>query len=67
MAMTTKGKHSGYKKFVLFLVGFVVLILGVTLILVWWKDVAVLFRGTVGIILALGGLFTLYAVSKVNG
>lgn len=53
-----------YKKFIFFVVGFFILILGVTLILVWWMDVAVLFRGSAGIILALAGLLTLYALNK---
>jgi len=62
--MTDKQGKPPYKKFVLFAVGFFVLILGVTLILVWWMDVAVLFRGATGIILALAGLLTLYALNK---
>ena len=55
-----------YKRFILFLVGFFIVILGITLILAWWKDVVILFRGAVGIILALAGLLTLYALNKVR-
>ena len=62
--MANDDPKNTYKKFVLFLAGFFVLILGITLILIWWDDVVVLFRGTVGIILALAGLFTLYAVKR---
>jgi len=57
-------QKKAYKKFILFVVGFFVLILGITLILVWWSNVVVLFKGAVGIILALAGLFMLYVVSK---
>ena len=59
-------RKNSYKKFVLFVAGFFVLILGVTLILVCWRDVVALFRGASGIVLALAGLFMLYAVSKFN-
>ena len=62
--MAKDDQKNGYKKFVLFVAGFFVLVLGVTLILVWWKDVAMMFRGAVGIILAFAGLFMLYAMSK---
>ena len=62
--MTKDNQKDNYKKFVLFVTGFFVLVLGVTLILVWWKDVAVLFKGAVGIILSLAGLFMLYAINK---
>jgi hypothetical protein len=46
------------------MVGMFVLVLGITLILVWWEDVVSLFKGAIGVILALAGLVTLYAVSK---
>ena len=54
----------GAKTLMRFLVGIFILILGITLILVWWKDVAALFRGVAGMILALGGLLVLYSVSS---
>ena len=63
--MAKEDQKNTYKKFILFLVGFFVLILGITLILIWWKDVVILFRGAVGIILALTGLFMLYALNKL--
>lgn len=62
--MAKDDRKDAYKKFVLFLAGIFVLVLGITLILVWWKDVAALFKGAAGIFLALAGLFTLYALNK---
>jgi hypothetical protein len=53
-----------YKTFIRFLVGVVVLLGGVTLILAWWPDVVSLFRGFLGIALALAGLLILYSVKK---
>lgn len=64
--MTKEDYKNTYKKFILLLVGFFVLILGITLILVWWGDVVALFKGAVGGILALAGLFTLYAINKLG-
>ena len=55
-----------YKRFVLFVAGFFILILGIMLILFCWKDVVVLFKGAAGVILALVGLFMLYAVNKTG-
>ena len=62
--MAKDDQKSTYKKFIMFLVGFFILILGVTLILAWWQDVVILFRGSLGIILALGGLLALYTLNK---
>jgi hypothetical protein len=62
--MADDEQEKKYKKFILFLTGFFVLILGVTLILVWRGDAVILFRGAVGVILALAGLLMLYAVNK---
>jgi len=62
--MVKKENNKTYKKFLLFVVGFFILILGVTLILVWWSDVASLFRGAVGMVLAMAGVLTLYALNK---
>lgn len=64
--MAKDNQKSAYKKFVLFVAGFFVLVLGVTLILVWAGDVAALFRGSIGFILALAGVFSMYAVNKVG-
>ena len=59
-------QEGNYKKFVLFAAGFFTLVLGITLILVCWRDVVSLFRGAIGTILALAGLFMLYAVGKTS-
>jgi hypothetical protein len=64
--MTKDPQKDTYKSFILFTAGFFILVLGVTLILFCWKDVVVLFKGAVGIILALAGLFMLYAVNKTG-
>lgn len=53
-----------YKEFLLILLGVFVLILGMTLILVWWDDVVRLFRGFLGITFAIAGLLILYWVKK---
>lgn len=50
------------KKIVIFMSGMVIFIAGVTLILFWWADVMRLFRGGIGVVLALAGLVTLVMV-----
>ena len=62
--MVKEDQKNAYKKFVLFVVGFFVLILGITLVLIWWPSVVVLFKGAIGIILALAGLLMLYGLNK---
>ncbi len=62
--MAKDHQKSTYKKFLMFLIGFLILILGITLILAWWKDVVILFKGAIGMILALGGLLALYTLNK---
>ena len=62
--MTKKPMKQEYKTFLKFLTGVFVLVLGVAFILVWWDDVAVLFRGTLGFAMALGGLLLLYSIRK---
>ena len=57
-------KKSSYKKFVLYLVGSFFLILGITLVLIWWQDVVVLFKALVGMVLSLVGLVILYYLNK---
>jgi uncharacterized membrane protein len=46
----------------LFVIGVALLVLGVTLILAWWDDLIILFRGGMGFVLALIGLFVLYNI-----
>lgn len=62
--MADQNQSKGYKKFVLFLCGCFALVLGVTLTLIWWADVVSLFRGGVGLILALGGMIVLYSLNR---
>ena len=64
--MTLDDQKPAYKKFIFFMVGMFILVLGITLVLIWWKDVVILFKGAIGVILALAGLVTLYAMSKNN-
>ncbi len=61
MSIDKKIKSS---KPLLFILGSFVLILGTILILLWWQDVVILFRGIFGILLALGGMFVLYMVKE---
>ncbi|HPB68645.1 MAG TPA: hypothetical protein PLT76_02915 [Candidatus Omnitrophota bacterium] len=48
----------------LFACGFTVLIAGIAMILVWWQDVVSLFKGAIGMGVALGGLLLLYMVKE---
>jgi uncharacterized membrane protein len=40
------------------------MLLGITLVLVWWPDVVSLFRGFVGMAFALAGLLILYILNN---
>ena len=57
-------KKSNTKKLIGFPLGFFLMILGATLILMWWGDLVVLVKGSIGFILALAGLFILYAIGR---
>ncbi len=48
------------KKILLFAGGGIILILGISLILKYWVDVAVVFKGIIGIALALAGMLMLF-------
>ena len=52
------------KKAIMAALGVFILLLGVSLVLTWWRDVAILFRGAVGMILAVAGLLVLYSMKK---
>jgi len=52
------------KKLILAFLGSFILILGVTLVLAWWPDVVSLFRGCLGMALALAGLLILYSLNQ---
>ena len=41
-----------------------ILVLGITLTLSWWVDVVVLFKGAIGIMLALLGILGLFLLRK---
>ena len=53
-----------YQNFLRGLLGCFILILGITLILKWWGDVVTIFKGLLGIGLALAGLLVLYSLKK---
>ena len=61
MSIDKKVKSS---KGTLFFLGSFVLVVGLTLVLIWWNDVVTLFRGVIGMLLALGGLLILYMVKE---
>lgn len=46
------------------MLGSFILVLGITLILVWWPDVVALFRASIGMALALAGLLVLYSLNR---
>jgi hypothetical protein len=50
------------KKLILYLLGSFILVAGISLILLWWRDVVILFRGIFGMVLALAGLLALYSL-----
>jgi hypothetical protein len=54
------------KKILTLIVGFVILIIGITLILAWWPSVMILVKGGIGMALALAGLFTLYTIKDLK-
>ena len=62
--MAKDNQKNTYKKFVMYIVGFFILILGITLILTWRADVVILLKGAIGIILSLAGLLALYTLNK---
>ena len=52
-------KRKKISKSVQYMAGGMILILGVALILTWWQDVEILFKGSIGIVIALSGLILL--------
>lgn len=57
-------KKNTLKELIGFPLGCILLIIGVTLILVWWQDLVIIFRGVIGFIIALAGLFMLYLAGQ---
>lgn len=53
-----------FKKIIVYLAGGFTLVLGITLVLSFWADVVVLFRGVIGMVLALAGLLILYSLNR---
>lgn len=49
---------------VLKVTGFISLILGICLVLLWWPDVVAWVKGCLGMFLAVTGLFILYIARK---
>ena len=58
------GNNTKTNPLTLFLIGTVIMIAGITLTLVWWADVVQLFRGGIGMLLGIVGLFILYNIKK---
>jgi hypothetical protein len=52
------------KKIFLYILGSAMVIVGVSRILAWWDDLAMLVRGSAGILLAVGGLLVLYSLKN---
>jgi hypothetical protein len=61
MSIDKKVKSS--KPILLFLGSFF-MVMGITLVLVWWQDVVGLFKGVFGVAVALGGLMVLYMIQE---
>lgn len=62
--MSEKKEVNPYKKFILLLTGFVILVLGISLILCWWHEVIVFVKGFIGMALAISGLLMMYGLNK---
>lgn len=60
MAVETSKKI--VKKILLFVVGWMVLVVGIALVLGWWPFVVVIFKGVAGMTMALIGLLILFMV-----
>lgn len=52
------------KGLIYFTLGTLILISGIALILLWWPQVVALFKGGIGIMLALVGLVIMYTVRR---
>ncbi|MCA9393817.1 MAG: hypothetical protein KC900_06405 [Candidatus Omnitrophica bacterium] len=60
-----KGNDAGeQKRFVKFIGGCFLVVAGITMILLWFDDLAVILRGSIGFITALGGLLLLYSLKE---
>ena len=59
-------QKTNYKKFLNFVIGFFLLVLGITLVLACWNEVVIFFKGIIGMILAMAGLLVLYTLNKMK-
>ena len=62
--MAQNNESSSYKKFLMYLSACFILLIGITLILVWWDAVVNLFKGFLGLGFALAGLISLYILNN---
>ena len=62
--MTTKKENKAAKKITLSVVGSILLVAGTTLILTEWEHVVALFKGVIGMVLALAGLIVLMLIKS---
>ncbi|MBI3617756.1 MAG: hypothetical protein HY210_06025 [Candidatus Omnitrophica bacterium] len=53
-----------FSKLILYLVGSVMLVLGIALVLRFWADAVLVFRAVIGMVLALAGLLILYSLGR---
>ena len=57
--MTEQSANKNFKRVIVFISGCIVLIFGIALVLKWWFYVSLVFKGVIGGVLALSGLFLL--------
>ena len=62
--MSDEKDKENYPHFLKGLGGVFVLILGITMVLIWWADVVSLFKGFLGMAVALAGMLVLYSLKK---
>ena len=62
--MSKGKKKNAFQKAITFVAGGLLLIVGITLTLAWWQDVVILFKGCVGVTIALIGLLILYTIKE---
>ena len=49
-------------KLIKLIIGCLLLIIGITMILQWWPQLVTVFKGSIGLVLALSGLVVLYTL-----
>jgi len=62
--MSDEKDKENYPRFLKGLGGIFLLVLGITMVLIWWADVVSLFKGFLGMAMALAGLLVLYSLKK---